>query len=526
MHFQRLLVLMWIVILWGCRQPSSAQLPYTDPDNNGSWTLLENLSDEFEGTTLDNNKWIIQGENNAYQNNFIGRAPAQFSPSNISVADGHLTITAKWEPDFNFNSGSMNGYNYGSPAPITTGAIITKNTFYHGYMEIRCKAAAGPISSAFWTTGQEGELDVFEHYGENPNNPYSGKRYHTSFHDWRNPQSDTWGKRIWTNEHILDFRVADDFHIYGLEWAEDYIKIYVDGRLIRFTTKEEIGEAWVLNYAQKVWLDVEAFPWEVNPASLQASDFSNGGRKYMVDYVRIWQRTVEENLDTRENLLTNAGFESSLNNWDTQGNVTVETEDVAEGSKAVKLNNLASVEQEVTVKPNTTYVFSASVKLPGTNMQNIWHNALIGAKEFGGETNEVRYFRPEFRQQSVQFTTGRRTTTATVYLKNVQATHTTIADNFTLEEAIDLSGNTVTVIEDASDLVTLSFYPNPVQNNLIVESKEKALLKLCDIDGKIMLEKVLSVGENRVEVTQLPRGIYCIFIETTQQFFKRKLIVN
>ena len=61
------------------------------------------------------------------------------------------------------NSGGPHTLKYGVTAPITTGSIISKAKFKYGYMETRCKAADGPVSSSFWTTGLGGEMDVFEH---------------------------------------------------------------------------------------------------------------------------------------------------------------------------------------------------------------------------------------------------------------------------------------------------------------------------------------------------------------------------
>ncbi|MFC2113436.1 family 16 glycosylhydrolase, partial [Bacteroidota bacterium] len=196
--------------------------PYTDPDNTAGWTLTEDVSDEFNGTVVDASKWFVLGTNGDYRTHWKGRAPSQFTSNNVTVSDGYLTITSKWDPGFNFADETKDGYKYGEPAPITTGAIISEKSFLHGYMEIRCQAAEGPISSSFWSTGSGGELDVFEHYGENPKKPDVAKKYHTSFHDWRSG-SPTFGTRIWTNEHLLDYRVADDFHIYGFEWDENYV---------------------------------------------------------------------------------------------------------------------------------------------------------------------------------------------------------------------------------------------------------------------------------------------------------------
>ena len=155
--------------------------PYTDPFNTAAWALIEGVSDEFNGTEVDESKWFVLGINGDYRNHWKGRAPSQFTSTNVTVSDGYLTITSKWDPSFNFADEIKDGYKYGEPAPITTGALITEHSFLYGYMEIRCQAAEGPMSSSFWSTGNGGELDVFEHYGENPNKPDVGKKYHTSF---------------------------------------------------------------------------------------------------------------------------------------------------------------------------------------------------------------------------------------------------------------------------------------------------------------------------------------------------------
>ena len=180
---------------------SAPPVPMSDPGNTGGWTVNASVSDEFNGGALDTAKWNNLGSNGNYYGQWKGRAPSQYNPANISVGGGYLVLTSKWDPDFPFSDATFsNGFRYGKPAPVTTACLLSKSTFKYGYMEMRCKAADGPVSSSFWTTGSGGEIDVFEHYGENATNPYSSKRYQASFHDWRKG-SPTYGKRIWTNDH-------------------------------------------------------------------------------------------------------------------------------------------------------------------------------------------------------------------------------------------------------------------------------------------------------------------------------------
>ena len=52
------------------------------------WVLVEQLSDEFEGDTLDESKW-----KNTNPKGWKGRAPGIFKKDVVSVADGQLRLT-------------------------------------------------------------------------------------------------------------------------------------------------------------------------------------------------------------------------------------------------------------------------------------------------------------------------------------------------------------------------------------------------------------------------------------------------
>jgi len=427
------------LILCCALQCAAETAPHTDPENKGAWVLNKALSDEFSGTKVDSEKWHIQGTDDHYENNFKGRAPSQFVPANVSVSDGHLKITTKWQPDFGFLDAQKDGHRYGN---ITTGAIISKTNFQHGYMETRCKAANGPVSSSFWTTGKGGELDVFEHWGKDTKSSESTHRYHTSFHDWRDNKSPTWGKRIWTNTHRLDFHVGEAFHVYGFEWDENYIKIFVDGGLVRTVTREEVGDNWVIDDPQKVWLDSEIFPWEVKPASLTAADFPGEGLDFVVDYVRIWQRKGSgDPKEIRQNLIKNSSFESGLTDWDDKSNPKAPTKTSAEdnagcdGAKAAFLpQGGRALEQKIDLKPNTTYILSGWLSLPGSDGKGSWHHASFGVKNYGGEEVRAKSTAHDFTRYSLQFTTGSSDDSATVFFTNDQKGHPAFGDNFELFE--------------------------------------------------------------------------------------------
>lgn len=275
--------------------------PSSDPTNQGGWVLNEDISDEFEGEALDTNKWFIEGQNGDYYI-WKGRPPSQFAPHNVIVEDGKLKLRTQWEPNYpfaneNYADGSNNdkyGEFEGKPLPITTAGVITKKRFLNGYMEVKSKVGNAAITGAFWAIGYEQELDVYEQMGnpkeEKGDIQATGTK--TTIHDWSPPAvRPTWAYKYKDNK--LPFRTADDFHIYGVEWGRDYLKVFIDGKLVDQVSQDELGTDWVLNNPMEVWLDSEIFKWLGLPHKEELPvDFE-------IEYMRVWQKP-DDNLLPRQ----------------------------------------------------------------------------------------------------------------------------------------------------------------------------------------------------------------------------------
>lgn len=403
----------------GSRSHSS---PISDPNNAGGWVYQSNLSDEFNGSDFDRIVWHNMGENGDYLGQWKGRAPSQYNPENIRVENGNLYLKSRWQPDFKFSSDGPRGnatsdIDYGEVAPVTTAALLGLSTFEYGYMEMRARKADGPISSSFWTTGPGGETDAFESFGHNPKNRWSERRVHTSLHDWRKG-SPTWGKRIWDISHILDFRVADDFNVYGFEWDPNYLAIYINGGLIKCIGKIELGEKWVANAPHKLWIDSEIFDWEVKAQDLKPSDFGEEGIDFVVDYARVFQRQDTKTVRAcaaRENLVSNGGFENGQAGWPELGAIT---SDSFKGEAALSLTGKQRLARNIQIKPNTTYLLSAAVASRDTDMKSVWNNAYMGVEIDRKRVNDVRYFLPQWKESSLQFKTGASDSEITIYITN------------------------------------------------------------------------------------------------------------
>ena len=299
--------------------------PVSDLNNTGDWKLNTEVSDEFDGSVMDEDKWYIVGK---FENGkpfykhpdkpnkkvWTGRAPSQFSGRNYRLEDGKLILETRWEPDFPYIE-EIRKPIFGDALPyenITTACIIGRKEFKYGYIEIKSKAADAPISSAFWAMGERLEIDFFELFGGTGNSKKShlDSQLWWSIRDWNKPVT---GKPTYTERKDVGFRVADDFHVWGIEWNEKGMKYYIDGKLFSEITAEQVT-AWAKENRKKIdlpddyngyvatvpislWIDQEAFPWHDTPKSKEELEAkSPEGKKddgvvdFEIEYVRVWQK--------------------------------------------------------------------------------------------------------------------------------------------------------------------------------------------------------------------------------------------
>ncbi|MEP4079545.1 family 16 glycosylhydrolase [Haloferula sp.] len=298
----------------------AAVFPLSDAENRGGWVYNTEVSDEFDGDTMDEERWFIVGKfedgkpvykhpDKPKKKVWKGRAPSQFSGRNHRLEDGILKLETRWEPDFPFSE-EIHKPVFGEAMPyenITTACLISRKPFLYGYIEIRCKAADTQVTSGFWSMGEGIEFDFFEAYGDG-----RGKKKHLdselwwSIRDWKKLN----GKPSYTERKDIGFRFADDFHVYGIEWDEDGIDYFVDGKRFTGVTAEK-ATAWargnrdvpddydgyVATVPINLWLDNEIFPWHGIPKSKEDLELNSpegekgdGVVDFEIDYVRVWQK--------------------------------------------------------------------------------------------------------------------------------------------------------------------------------------------------------------------------------------------
>jgi len=309
------------------------------------WNLV--WSDEFDqanGTSPSSAKWNFDTGGNGWGNNELQYYTSR--TANARIEGGQLVIEAK-EEDFG-------GRDYTSARLITKG----KSSWTYGRMEARMKLPRGQgIWPAFWMLGanidsapwpQCGEIDIMENIGKEPSIVHG--TIHGPGYSGGNPVS---------GDYTLSGAVlADDFHVFTVEWDQDRIRWFLDGCQYFTVTPSSLpaGTAWVFNQPQFILLNLAVGGnWPGNP---------NGStvfpQRLTVDYVRVYSREPQNGA----NVLANPGFEAGgLANWTTFGaNISLATDTACSGTKSSKVygqfsggQNDSGLSQDVPALPGDSF---------------------------------------------------------------------------------------------------------------------------------------------------------------------------
>ena len=236
--------------------------------------------DEFnEGTTLGDD-WTHEVQksgwvNNELQNYVNGEV---YGKRVTELADGKLNINC-------FK---------GSDGKIYSGRVYAKvNTGWkYGYFEARILLPKGKGTwPAFWMmpVGNDwntnpwpmcGEIDIMEEVGVVPNEVSSS--IHTLDYNL------TKGTQK-THAMTID-RAEGEYHVYALEWTEDAITTYVDGKVQLAVTKQQLGSGhnqWPFHYA---FYPILNLAWGGDWGGMNGVDESALPVTMKVDYVRVFQK--------------------------------------------------------------------------------------------------------------------------------------------------------------------------------------------------------------------------------------------
>ncbi|WP_396180978.1 family 16 glycosylhydrolase [Flavobacterium sp.] len=232
------------------------------------------MSDEFNVNGAPNpNLWSynIGSGNNGWGNNELQYYTSR--AQNIIVENGVLKITARRE--------QYMGKAFTSARIVTKGKFETK----YGRIEARIKLPRGKgLWPAFWMLGsnsdtaiwpQCGEIDIMEYLGNSPTKVFGtvhGPGY-------------SGGNAITKTYTLPNSRFDTDFHVFGVEWDENYINFYVDEVLYNQITPSEVTGDWVFNNPFYIILNM-AVGGNYPGAPNSETPFP---QEMLVDYVRVYQ---------------------------------------------------------------------------------------------------------------------------------------------------------------------------------------------------------------------------------------------
>lgn len=183
---------------------------YTFSQSKKGYKLV--WQDNFRGQTIDSTNWTHEVAPPGWVNNELQRYT---NGENAKIRNGKLIITAKNE---------NNEY--------TSSRLITrdKRIFTYGIIEIKAKLPKGKGTwPALWMLGNNidkvnwpacGELDIMEHVGNEPG------VVHSSIHNSSGYAATPYSGKLNIEQPF------DKFHIYAMEWTEDFICFYLDGKLV------------------------------------------------------------------------------------------------------------------------------------------------------------------------------------------------------------------------------------------------------------------------------------------------------
>lgn len=240
-------------------------------------------------------------QNWKYENGFVRNEELQwYQSANVNCTGGLLVFDGKREQVTNPNyvAGSTDWKKNRQYAEYTSGSILSQGlkSFKFGRFEIRARIDTTLGSwPAIWTKGITGkwpycgEIDIMEYYRSgSQNTPVI--LANTAYGSATNPYG-TWN----TKKIVLSYFTGKDtdwckkFHVWRMDWDEEYIKLYLDDELLNTT-----AIATAINPAGN--LPTEPFKQE-HFILLNLAIGANGGNptnspfpiKYEVDYVRVYQ---------------------------------------------------------------------------------------------------------------------------------------------------------------------------------------------------------------------------------------------
>lgn len=226
-----------------------------------AWVLT--FADEFNQKELEFPKWSVSDPWGHARN----RESQAWVPGAVTVQDGKARIAARREPA---------RYD-GQQREYTSGILTTYGSFaqMYGRFEIRCRVPSGKgFDSKFWLLpipkGEIPAIDVLEAIGSETS------KAHFANH-WGDEKTERSYAGSWNTPDL-----SKDFHVFAVEWDQDKIVWFVDGKE-RFRSVDGVPHQPMYLAASLAVGGTEAkWPDSTTPFPVF----------FDIDYVRVYQRPL------------------------------------------------------------------------------------------------------------------------------------------------------------------------------------------------------------------------------------------
>lgn len=264
-----ILLLQSLVNCQSINENSNSSVPIP---TNSNWKLV--WHDEFDGKVINPKNWAYDVGGGGWGNNELEVYTDR--RDNARVENGFLVIEARKED-------KGNGHITYTSARLKTEGL---QTFQYGRIEARLKVPPGAgLWPAFWMLGanisevdwpQSGEIDIMEYTGKRPDT-ISGTLHGPGY---SGPLSI--GKRIQQS-----YQIADDFHLYAVEWDKNEINWFYEGVKYFTVQRTDVGRhKWVFDQPFFILLNLAVG----GTSGGHVSKDTVFPAQYQVDYVRVFQK--------------------------------------------------------------------------------------------------------------------------------------------------------------------------------------------------------------------------------------------
>ncbi len=488
----------------------------------GDYTLV--WSDEFVGTGAPaNDHWFRQTQIPT-PSGWFGNEQQHYTNRDVNsfIANGYLNIVAKKE---SFTD-------QGLTKQYTSTRLNSKYAFKYGRVDVLAKLPAGNGTfPAIWMLGKNinepgayfasqygtttwpacGEIDIMEHWGNNPN--VIAQSIHT-------PSS--FGGTINTNTTAIS-QVSTTYHVYSIIWDANQIQFLIDD-VAYYTYNPVVKNAstWPFDNPQYLLLNIAM------GGGGGAIDLAFTQSTMEIDYVRIYQKGVSSQQITFPEIV-----------------------DKTLGGSAFALGATSSSGLAVTYKAssNKITIVGSQVSMVSAGRATITAdqagNASFGAAALVERSFCINPIKPLItiegeNTESVTLTSSSATgnqwfLNGTLIANGTSSTLSVTGEGvYTVQVKVDdceseVSEEALLVItgEVSSMVENRAAYPNPADNYIEISGlqNKKVQAQISDLSGRtnsIVFEQ--NESSHRANVQNLPKGIYLIKILDGSKMHQIKMI--